>query len=264
MYDLIWLLQQRLRAVSWPHWRLRCMLQPHCTATAWELSDLDHSHAATPQRVTRASCAQLLLLRSDFCAWRRLLLICWKLLIGVCVRDGLAASVCVYRTSAASVELRGWRAVAFPRWLHILSSKRFAVAHSHSHGSLLLRRLACTRQACCLFAHVALLLLPLSLFLGVRAPSRFPSVASGSKLLDVAHCLLLHQLFLLCFGFIGANTSSPGQEKLFIWPPFFQYNKRLLRQKMGGACLYMPQDSHWLASFEVIPPLKQLVFPRPK
>ena len=39
------------------------MLQPHCTATAWELSDFDHSHAATPQRVTRASCAQLL--RSD-------------------------------------------------------------------------------------------------------------------------------------------------------------------------------------------------------
>jgi len=93
---LIWLLQQRLRAVSWPHWRLRCMLQTHCTATAWELSGLDHSHAATPQRVTRASCAQLLLLRSDFCAWRRLPLICLKLLIGVCVRDGLAASVCVY------------------------------------------------------------------------------------------------------------------------------------------------------------------------
>ena len=91
-----------------------CAACSHCTATAWELSDLDHSHAATPQRVTRASCAQLLLLRSDFCAWRRLLLICWKLLIGVCVRDGLAASVCVYRTSAASVELRprGWRAVA--------------------------------------------------------------------------------------------------------------------------------------------------------
>ena len=79
-------------------------------------------------RRTRASCAQLLLLRSDFCAWRRLLLICWKLLIGVCVRDGLAASVCVYRTSAASVELRprGWRAVAFPRhfWLHLLLRDR--------------------------------------------------------------------------------------------------------------------------------------------
>jgi len=40
-----------------------CAACSHCTATAWELSDLDHSHAATPQRVTRASCAQLL--RSD-------------------------------------------------------------------------------------------------------------------------------------------------------------------------------------------------------
>ena len=68
----------------------------------------------------RASCAHQLLRSDCFCAWRRLLLICWKLLIGVCVRDGLAASVCVYRTSAASVEPRprGWRAVAFPRWLH--------------------------------------------------------------------------------------------------------------------------------------------------
>jgi len=56
----------------------------------------------------------------------------------------------------------------------------------------------------------------------------------------------------------------PPQEKLFIWPLFFQYIKRLLRQKMGGACLYMPQDGHWLASFEVIPPPKKLVFPRPK
>ena len=60
-------------------------------------------------------------------------------------------------------------------------------------------------------------------------------------------------------------TSWPPQEKLFIWSPFFQYNKRLLGQKTGGACLYMPQDGHWLASFEVIPPPpKKLVFPRPK
>ena len=28
-YELIWLLQQRLRAVSWPHWRLRCMQPLH-------------------------------------------------------------------------------------------------------------------------------------------------------------------------------------------------------------------------------------------
>jgi hypothetical protein len=47
-------------------------------------------------------------------------------------------------------------------------------------------------------------------------------------------------------------TGWPPQEKLFILPPFFQYNKRLLRQKTGGACLYMPKDGHWLASFEVI------------
>ena len=59
-------------------------------------------------------------------------------------------------------------------------------------------------------------------------------------------------------------TSWPPQEKLFIWSLFFQYNKRLLRQNTGGACLYMPQDGHLLASFEVIPPPKKLVFPRPK
>ena len=51
------------------------------------------------------------------------------------------------------------------------------------------------------------------------------------------------------------KLASP-RKAFFIWPPFFQYNKRLLRQKTVGACLYMPQDGHWLASFEVIPPLK--------
>ena len=34
-----------------------------------------------------------------FCARRRLPLICLKLLVGVCVRGGLAASVCVCRLS---------------------------------------------------------------------------------------------------------------------------------------------------------------------
>ena len=33
------------------------------------------------------------------------------------------------------------------------------------------------------------------------------------------------------------------QEAIITWPPFFQYNKRLLRQKTGGACLYMLQFS---------------------
>ena len=58
-------------------------------------------------------------------------------------------------------------------------------------------------------------------------------------------------------------TSWPPQEAIITWPPFSQYDTRLLRQKTGGACLYMPQDGHWLAGFEVIPPPK-LVFPRQK
>ena len=32
------------------------------------------------------------------------------------------------------------------------------------------------------------------------------------------------------------SSIQAGRPKiLFIWPPFFQYNKRLLRQKKGGA-----------------------------
>ena len=58
-YDLIWLLQQRLHAVS-IGLTGACAACSHCWAAAWELLGLDHSHAATPQRVTRASCAQLL------------------------------------------------------------------------------------------------------------------------------------------------------------------------------------------------------------
>ena len=54
-------------------------------------------------------------------------------------------------------------------------------------------------------------------------------------------------------------------KKSFLFGPFFFTNKRLLRQKMGGACLYMPQDGHWLASFEVIPPPKKKIsFPAAK
>ena len=47
----------------------------------------------------------------------------------LCIRDGLASSVCVCRTSAASVELlpRGWRAVAFPRSLHVQSCSTWLI-----------------------------------------------------------------------------------------------------------------------------------------
>ena len=70
-------------------------------------------------------------------------------------------------------------------------------------------------------------------------------------------------------GWVGVITSRQDKlaapRKAFYLVPFFQYNKRhLLRQKMGGACLYMPQEGHWLASFEVILAPKKLVFPRPK
>ena len=64
---------------------------------------------------------------SAFCAWRRLLLTCFKSSWSVCVYErrgrAFAASVCEYRTSDASVELlpRGWRVVAVPRWLHVQS-----------------------------------------------------------------------------------------------------------------------------------------------
>ena len=170
-----------------------CAACNHCSATAWEWSRLDHSDAATPQRVTRAPCAQLL--RSVLGRWCRLPLICLRLelLVGVClcVRDGLAASVCVYvallllplsfflGVGAPSLSLAGFMFKAIRRGC--------SLPLDHSHCSLLLRRLVSTRQACCLFVHVALLLLPLSLFLGVRAPSLSHGRFMNSKLLDVAH-----------------------------------------------------------------------------
>jgi len=189
-----------------------CAACSHCTATAWELPDLDHSHAATPQRVTRASCAQLLLLRSDFCAWRRLLLICWKLLIGVCVRDGLAASVCVYRTPAASVELRprGWRVVAFSLvgFIFVIEAVRRG---SLSFSWFVVASAACVYEAglllVCACRTSAASVEPLPR--GSRAVA-FPlwlQVLSCSTWL-IVRCSLLHQLFLLCFGFVGANSNS--------------------------------------------------------
>ena len=137
-----------------------------------------------------------------FCAWCRLPLISLKLLIGVCVRDGLVASVCVYCTSAASVELRprGWRAVAFPCWLHLRD-------RSGSPWLIVILMVRCCFGGLC--DETGLLLVcacrtfaaPVELLpWGWRARRRFPSVsvASGSKLLAVAHCSL----------FIVASTLS--------------------------------------------------------
>ena len=97
------------------------------------------------------------------------------------------------------------------------------MAHCHSHGSLLLRRLVCTRQACCLFAHVALLLLPLSLFLRVRAPSlslagfmiKAKAVRRGSLSFSLfvvasAACVYETGLLLVC----ACRTSAASVEPL--------------------------------------------------
>ena len=63
----------------------------------------------------------------------------------------------------------------------------------------------------------------------------------------IHHILILNSVEELFY------TRLPPQDAIFIWPPSFQYNRRLLRRKTGGACLYMPQDGHWLASSEVAP-----------
>jgi len=89
-YELIWLLQQRLRAVSWPHWRLRC-IQPLLSHGMGLVRPGSLSRGDTSVCHARFMCSA-----PAFCAWRRLPLICLKLLVGVCVRDGLAASVCAY------------------------------------------------------------------------------------------------------------------------------------------------------------------------
>ena len=68
-----------------------------------------------------------------FCAWRRLPLICLKLLVGVCVRDGLAASLFI-----------------------IFNIGIFVLSRIYIYLYIYV---------------VALLLLPLSFFLGVGAPS---------------------------------------------------------------------------------------------
>ena len=103
-------------------------------------------------------------------------MICLKILVGVCVREGLAASVCVCRIPAASVELlpRGWRAVAFPLSLHVLKAARRGSEHnSHCSMFVVVASAACVYETSLplLFAHVAILLLSLSRFLGVGASS---------------------------------------------------------------------------------------------
>ena len=79
MYELIWLLQQRLRAVSWPRWRLRCM-QPLPDGHGMGVvrpSSLSRGERA--RRDPSACHARFMCSAPAFCAWRRQPLICLNL-----------------------------------------------------------------------------------------------------------------------------------------------------------------------------------------
>ena len=65
---------------------------------------------------------------------------------------------------------------------------------------------------------------------------------------------------------ICVHSIQAGRPKRlsFLGHLFFNIINVFCAKKTGGACLYMPQDGHGLASFAVIPPPKKLVFPPPK
>ena len=149
-----------------------CAACSHCTATAWELSGLDHSHAATPQHVMRASCAQLL--RSILGAACLSDLVCLKLLVGVCVRDRLAASVCVYYSAILLLTLSFFLGVGAPSLS--LAGYMFKAAQCGSFSFFVAASAACVYETDLnlLFAYVALLRLPLSSFPGVGRAVAFP------------------------------------------------------------------------------------------
>ena len=141
-----------------------------------------------------------------FYAWRRLPLICSRLLVAVCVcvRVGLAASVCVCRTFAASVELLpwGWRAVAFPRWLHVQSCSTCLILIVRCcFGGLRVRDgLASSVCVCRRTSAASVQLLPRG-WRAVTFPGRL-HVLSYSTWLIVRCCT-----GGLCFGLIGATNT---------------------------------------------------------
>ena len=78
----------------------------------------------------------------------------------------------------------------------------------------------------------------------ILGAARMYNTIDNTRTLDMA--CRTDVLFLDTRCRVHGCTSWLGQEKLFFWQPFsqYEYNKRLLRQKTGGACLYMPQDGH--------------------
>ena len=124
---MIWLLQQRLRAVSWPH----CGACAACC-----------SHTARPRH---GSCQTLITLTRRSLSVSRALHVLSSCVLclappAVDLLEALGRRVCtrrlafyllrIYRTSAASVELipRDWRAIAFPRWRHVQSCSKWLIS----------------------------------------------------------------------------------------------------------------------------------------
>ena len=109
------------------------------------------------------------------------------------------------------------RPLSVSRALHVLSSCVLCLAPPAVDLLEALDRCVYTRRACCFCLRI-------SHFCCFRCASssgfarrRFPSVASGSKLLDLAlivRCCINDQLFLLCFGFIGANSNSNSMNSI--------------------------------------------------
>ena len=161
-----------------------------------------------------------------FYAWHRLPLICLKLLVTLCVREGRAASVCVRRTSADSVELlpRGRRAVAFPRCLLIplsfylgagapslsLAGFMFKAARRGSFSLFVVASAACVYETglllVCACRTSAASVEPLPRGSRAVAFPRWLHVLSCSTWLIVRCCINSCVLAsgLLAFGFIGA------------------------------------------------------------
>ena len=111
-----------------PHWRA---LQ-HAAIAGPRHGSCQALITLTRRPLSSACHARFMCSAPAFYAWRRLPLICWKLLmvdLCVCTRRACCLTVSVHRTSAASVELfpRGWRAVAFPRWLHVRSCSTWLI-----------------------------------------------------------------------------------------------------------------------------------------
>ena len=131
--ELIWLLHKRLHAVSCCGRTRACVVHAAsskpCHGSCQALTTFTRRPQSSASSVLRVLSSCIVCLAPPDAV--DLLESCSSCGRCVCVRGGLAASVCICRTSAAFVELppRGWRPVAFPRWFHVLRSKLLDVAH---------------------------------------------------------------------------------------------------------------------------------------